>query len=360
MREVTQRGVEVIQQAADKLQEAADQLGVPEVDPLNRRSALNMCAAVAVDAGQSLFGGALRDAGIALFQVASSQEDEDPRAFPLWVAPSLPEDEKRKTIQGLLSKIVQSDEIIARFVRDMGWNNIHDENVMPPSCYQTAGALSNFFRELLEWATLYEIGRDLRDASTKLKVGIQPVLLRDGTLRFDNMGEDHARRLERLFIELDIPILGVTKRSSLVSSAVIRLWLAKHRVYDREGAFVIRLDFEDFQSLGWRLDRYFGIDGMRFGKYALARFDRMPGSRDIFAIDIPDYLLSDWDAVLILLSGVAEHATATAYPAPGYPIALRKAHDKVVLTKDRVLAIENSIRRTLGEDAYQLMKALGL
>ena len=360
MDEFAQKGTKVIQDATQRLQEAAGKLSAPQVDSLNRRSALNMCAAVAVDAGQSLFGGVLRDAGIAVFQVASSQEGEDPRTFPFWVSPSLPEAEKRKVVQEHLDEIVSEDKVIADFVKAMGWNKVYDEHVMPPSCYQTAAALSNFVRELLEWATLYKVGKDLRATTQNLKMGIQPVLLRDGTLRFDNMGEDHARRLRELFRQVDVPILGVTKQSALVRSAIIRLWLAKHNVYQQEGALVVKLDIEDFKNLGWQLDRYFGDDGMRFGRYVLARFDPLPGSHNIFAVDIPDYLIANWDNVLVLLSGIAEHATATAYPIPGYPVALRKAHDKVALTPDRVLFLENAIRRSLGEEAYNLLKMLGM
>ncbi|HZQ10473.1 MAG TPA: hypothetical protein VFD70_28095 [Anaerolineae bacterium] len=360
MSDFTQQGTKVIQDAVKRLQEAADKLGPPQIDFLNRRSALNMCAAVAVDAGQTLFGGSLRDAGIAVFQVASSQEDDEPRIYPFWVSPSLPELEKRKAVQERLDEIVSTDEIVRDFVTAMHWNRVYDKDVMPPSCYQTAAALCNFVRELLEWATLYKLAQNLQNATRIVDVGIQPVLLRDGTLRFDSMGEDHARRLRELFKSVDVPILGVTKQSALVRSAIIRLWLAQHNFYRCEGGVVVKLDFEDFKNLGWQLDRYFGEDGMRFGNYVLARFDRMPGSRNIFAVDVPDYMMPDWDNVLVILSGVGEHATATAYPTPGYPVALRKVHEKVALTPDRVRLLENTVRRSLGEEAYSMLKLLGM
>jgi hypothetical protein len=354
-----EKGIRVVTDAATRLREAAEKLERPQVDALNRRSALNMCAAVAVDAGQSLFGGALRDAGIAVFQVASSLEGEEPRTFPFWIGPQLPEDEKRRAVQERLDELLSEDEVVSQFVEAMGWRKVYDEKVMPPGCYRSAALLSNFVRELLEWAALWKVGRELL-AFRRLDIGIQPVLLRDGTLRFDNMGEDHARRLREVFQGLGIPILGVTKQSALVRSGVIRLWLALHKVYERSGPLAVKLDIEDFRNLGWQLDRYFGDDGMRFGRYILARFDPMPGSRDFFAIDVPDYLIADWDNVLVLLSGIAEHSTATAYPKPGYPIALRKAHDKVVLTPERVRFLENAIRRSLGQDAYTLLKVMGM
>ena len=140
------------------------------------------------------------------------------------------------------------------------------------------------------------------------------------------------------------------------------MWLKYHNIFDKKGAFLIKLDPEVFEELGYRLERYFGVEGsMRFGRYVIVRFDPLPGSRNVFAIDVPHYYFdseSSFDNLLVILSGVAEHSTATSYPVPGYPYALKKAHDRVVFTEDKVYLLENTLRRSLPPDIYDMLKSL--
>ncbi len=125
---------------------------------------------------------------------------------------------------------------------------------------------------------------------------------------------------------------------------------------------MVSIDTQMFKDLGWRLERYFGDEESRtrFGKYALVRFDPLSGSRNLFAVDVPDFLISNLDETLVLLSGVAQQSTATSYPVHGYPIALRKVHDKVVFTDDKVYLLENSLRRSIPPEIYEVLKNLGL
>jgi len=351
----------VINEATKEIREAANSLESPEIHSLNRRSALNICAAVAVDTGQSLFGGVLRDVGVALFQVASSQENDEPRSCAFWVNPNLPEEERRKEIEDRLDELLSSDSLVREFVETMRWSKIYDQGVMPPSCYSSAPALSNFLRELLEWSKLYEVAKKL-EIIQSLGTGIQPVLLRDGTLRFGHAQEGINKPLGELFQNLKVPILGISKRSALLRSPVIVLWLSRHKVYTKGGPFMVSIDTQMFKDLGWRLERYFGDEESRtrFGKYALVRFDPLPGSRNLFAVDIPDFLIGNLDVTLVLISGVAQQSTATSYPVPGYPIALKKVHDKVVFTNDKVYLLENSLRRSIPPEIYEFLKNLGL
>lgn len=351
----TTAGVSVISRAAKHTKKAVESLPPPDVDVLNRRAALQMCAAVAVDAGQSLFGGALRQAGIAVFQVASSQEGEDPRTYPFWVDPSLPEDDRREAIQERLDELGSNDPTISNFVQAMGWQRVYE--AMQPSDYGSAAGLADFVRDLLEWSELYRLANVL-NSTRQLLSGFQPILLRDGTLRFGSTAANIAEPLGRLFQKLNVPIFGVTKTSLLVTTPVVRLWLIRHKTFSLEGPFCVWLHKEDFEKLGWRLARYFGEQGFRFGRYVLARFDPMPGSRNIFAIDIPSYLFDNPDKTTVLLSGLIQQATATAYPVPGYPVALRKAHEKVALTTDRARMLENTLRRSLPPDVYEFLKTL--
>jgi hypothetical protein len=348
-------GVEVIAKAAEHTRKAVESLPSPKVDIPNRRSALQMCAAVAVDAGQSLFGGALRDAGIAVFQVASSQEGEDPRTYPFWVDPSLPEDDRHKVIRERLDELASSDPTVHNFVQAMGWQKAYE--AMQPSAYDSAAALGDFVRDLLEWSELYRLANVL-DSTRQLLLGFQPILLRDGTLRFGTTAANVGEPLGRLFQNLNVPIFGVTKGSRLIANPVVRLWLMKHGVFSQDGPFCVWLDAKDFQELGWRLERYFGQTAFRFGRYALVRCDPMPGSRNIFAVDIPGYLFDDHDKTMVLLSGLIQQATATAYPIPGYPVALQKAHEKVALTEDKARMLENTLRRSLPPDVYDFLKTL--
>ena len=359
--------MEIVNQAKDSLKtqleiikREIDSLPKPEVHELNRRSTLQISAAVAVDAGQSLFGGVLREMGIMLLQVASS-EDETPKSYVFWMNPILKDEDKKKQVKNQLDRLAEEDEMTKDFVKAMKWNKITEEKVMPKGCYEEISPLGNFVRELLEWAKLYKTALFLRDLYPSLP-NIQPVLLRDGMLRFDNMGEDHARRLSRIFKNIGIPLLGVSKTSKLLRSPLITMWLKRHDIFNRKGAFLIKLDPDVFERLDYRLERYFGVEGsMRFGRYVIIRFDHLPGSKNIFAIDLPHYYFdseSSFDNLLVILSGVAEHSTATSYPVPGYPYALKKAHERVVFTKDKVYLLENTLRRSLPVDVYDMLKTL--
>jgi len=369
LKKMTDNIGKVIDEATKEIREAVDSLEPPEVYSLNRRSLLNICAAVAVDTGQTLFGGVLRNVGVALFQVASSQEKDEPKSYPFWVNPNLPDptDPEEKIEAGKLTrteaislqldKLLSEDQLVKEFVKAMRWEKIYQEGVMQPSCYSSATALSDFLREILEWAKLYQVAKDLATIQSS-GTGIQPVLLRDGTLRFAHTAKGISDPLGKLFQYLNIPLLGISKTSALLRSPVIILWLAKHGVYAKSGPFMVRIDKEMFEKLGWRLERYFGKEGYRFGKYAIVRFDPLPGSRNLFAVDIPIYTLNYLDQTLVLLSGVAQQSTATSYPVPGYPISLRKVHDKVVFTEDKVYLLENCLRRSLPQEIYELLKNL--
>jgi hypothetical protein len=351
----------VVDEATKEIREAVNSLEPPKVHLLNKRSTLNICAAVAVDTGQTLFGGILREVGVALFQVASSQENDEPKSYAFWVNPNLPEDERQAAIRARLDSLFNEDAIVREFVKSMKWGKVYEEGLMPASCYSSAPALSNFLRELLEWAKLYEVGKKL-DQVRSLGTGIQPILLRDGTLRFGHAQEGVNKPLGELFHNSKVPILGISKKSALLRSPVIVLWLSRHGVYSQGGPLMVTIDTEMFKELGWRLERYFGDEESRtrFGRYALVRFDPLPGSRNLFAVDIPDFLINNLDETLVLLSGVAQQSTATSYPVPGYPIALRKVHDKVVFTNDKVYLLENSLRRSVTPEIYDFLKSLGL
>lgn len=349
-------GSDIIQQVAQRTQEAVDALSSPNVDKLNRRAALQMCAAVAVDAGQSLFGGALRQAGIAVFQVASSDEREEAKTYPFWVAPSLPEEEKKAVVQQKLDELALSDPAIQSFVNAMGWR--HAYGGMQPGAYRSAAAVGGYVRDLLEWSELYRLANVLNE-TRYLMQGFQPILLRDGALRFGTTAANVSKPLGDLFKNLNIPIFGVTKQSMLLRNPVILLWLKKHNVLQNGGPFCVWMESEEFEKLGWSIERYFGETGFRFGHYAIVRFDSLPSSADLFAVDIPDYLfLHDRDQVLILLSGLIQQVSATAYPVPGYPIALQQAHNKVVVTQDRARMLENSLRRSLPPEAFEFLQML--
>jgi hypothetical protein len=354
------QGSRILEEASKAIQEFAKKLPAPEVYALDRRVATQICAAVAVDAGQSLFKGALQEAGIAIFQIASSLEGDEPRTIPFWINPNLPEDQKEEYIDAELDRLFEQDKIVQEFVRAMKWQNAGGG--IQPSQKSSGAEVGNYVRDLLEWAELYRLAKIL-DEERKLKVTghLQPILLRDGVLRFGTTASNVAERLGKLFEDLDIPIFGLGKRSMLLRMPVIKAWLTIHKVYERSGAFCIWLDEETFRIAGWKLDRYFGTDGFRFGRYVLVRFDNMPGSRNIFAMDIPHYLyLNRKDDVLNLLSSIAQYISATAYPLPGYPLPLQIAHDKVTLRNDRTQLLERALRTKISPEALEFLINLDL
>ncbi len=354
------QGSRILEEASRAILDSAKKLLAPEVYALDRRVATQICAAVAVDAGQSLFKGSLQEAGIAIFQIASSLERDEPRTIPFWINPNLPEGEKEKYIDGELEELFRQDQTVRDFVKAMKWQNAGGG--MQQNQKSSGGEVSNYVRDLLEWSELYRLAKIL-DEERKLKVTghLQPILLRDGVLRFGTTASNIANRLGELFQELDIPIFGLGKRSMLLKMPVIKAWLSLHKVYERQGAFCIWLNEETFRATGWKLDRYFGIDGFRFGRYVLVRFDNMAGSRNIFAMDIPNYLYSNHkDEVLNLLSSIEQHISATAYPLPGYPLPLQIAHDKVTLRNDRTQMLERALRTKISPEALDFLINLDL
>lgn len=349
----------ILEEASKTVRNAAGELPPPEVYPLNYRTITQICAAVAVDAGQNLFKGALQEAGIAIFQIASSLEDEEPRTVPFWVNPNLPEQEREKYIKRELDILFREDTTIQEFVKAMGWESAGD--ALQPSQMVSAANVTGYVRDLLEWAELYRLARRLAE-ERKLKVTgrLQPILLRDGVLRFGSTAANVANRLGQLFQDLDIPIFGIGKRSLLLRMPVVKAWLTLHRVHERRGPLCVWLHEEDFQRLGWHLERYFGGDGFRFGRYVLVRFDGMPGSRNFFAVDVPENLYKERIEVLRLLSSIEQHISATAYPVPGYPLPLQIAHNKVNLRNTRAEMLERSIRTRVSNEAVDFLLNLDL
>lgn len=354
------QGSSILEEASKAILDAAKQLPAPEVYALDRRVATQICAAVAVDAGQSLFKGSLQEAGIAIFQVASSLEQDEPRTIPFWINPNLPEKQKEQYIDDELDKLFHQDKTVQDFVKAMKWQNANA--AIQPSQKSSGGEVGNYVRDLLEWAELYRLAKILNDErELKISGHLQPILLRDGVLRFGATASNIANRLGELFEELKIPIFGLGKRSMLLKMPVIKAWLTLHKVYERKGAFCIWLNEEMFRATGWKLDRYFGTDGFRFGRYVLVRFDNMPSSRNVFAMDIPNYLYSNQkDEVLSLLSSIEQHISATAYPLPGYPLPLQIAHDKVTLRNDRTQMLERALRTKISSEALDFLINLDL
>ena len=358
LQETIQQSTEVLQNQLEIIKREIDSLPEPEVYELTRRSTLQISAAVAVDAGQTLFGGILREMGIMLLQVASS-EDEKPNPYVFQLNPILKDEERQNMIEEKLERLKNEDKMVKDFVNQMGWDKIP----MSSERYNQISLFGSFIREFLEWAKLRETAIRLKEICEKLP-NIQPVLLRDGPLSFLNVIE-YASRLSDIFKEIGIPLLGISKTSTLLRNPLTIMWLKHYKVFDKKGPFMIKLPTEKFKELGYSLSRYFGAynedPGRRFGIYTIVRFDPLPGSRNIFAVDIPHYYFdprSSFDNLLVILSGVAEHSTATSYPTPGYPYALKKAHEKVVFTEDKVYLLENTLRRSLPPDVYDMLKSL--
>ena len=360
--EIVARAKESLRNQLEIIKREINSLPKPEIHELNRVSTWQISAAVAVDAGQSLFGGILREMGIMLLQVASS-EDEVPKSYVFSMNPILKEEDKRQQIKNQLDTLLTEDEMIKDFVKAMEWNRITEEHVMPPGCYTSIGALGDFVRNLLEWAKLYKTALLLKNLSGSLS-NIQPVLLRDGPLGFAKI-KAHKLGLSKIFKSIGVPLLGVSKTSTLLRNPLVIMWLKHHKVFSRKGAFMVKPPYDEFKKLGYSLSRYFGTEeedpDMKFGRYLMVRFDPLPGSKNVFAVDVPNYYFdssSSLDNLLVLLSGVARHSTATSYPIPGYPYALKKAHEKVVFTKDKVYLLENTLRRSLLPDIYDMLKSL--
>lgn len=354
------QGCRILERASKAVREAAEQLPPPEVYPLNYRVTTQICAAVAVDAGQNLFKGALQEAGIAIFQIASSLVDEEPRTIPFWVNPNLPEREREEYIRKELDELFQHDATIQEFVKAMGWSSAWE--AIQTSQMSSSAGVTNYVRDLLEWAELYRLARLLdRERGLKVTGQLQPILLRDGVLRFGSTAANVSKNLGRLFQDLNIPIFGIGKRSLLLRMPVVKAWLVLHGVHKRQGPLCVWLKEEEFVKLGWQLERYFGGDGFRFGRYVLVRFDGMAGSRNFFAVDVPEYLYqSRKEEVLRLLSSIEQHISATAYPLPGYPLPLQIAHDKVNLRNTRAEMLERSLRTRISKEAMDFLVNLEL
>jgi len=342
---------------------AAKSLPPPQVTKLTQRSTTRTVAAVAVDAGQSLFKGVLREAGITLIRVSSSWWDENPVTAPFWVNPFLEGDLQRQQIQSQIQAIVQQESFIgeplARLLEHMKWHQS-----LPPPAYTTAEGAIDFIRDLLEWATLYHVALRLREQLSAYPDGVtQGLVLRDGALRFAHLGGEVSKLLASLFQEVGVPILGFVKRSPILRHPLIHSWLLLYRdqTLDLPYPFVVWLQGEDFAEAGYRLERYFGDANstqskIRWGQYALVRLDAQPGSQHFFLVDIPDYLYHEREGVVSLLSNLVIQRGATAFPWPGYPVPLAEAHRKVRLDDQTARLYESVLRTYLDEDAATLWR----
>ena len=341
---------------------AAEKLPAPEVTPLTRRSASQTVAAVAVDAGQSLFKGVLREAGITLIRVSSSWRDETPLTVPFWFNPFLDDDARRQQIESQIDTIVQQPSFISEsltsLISHMGW-----QTQLPSQAYNTAENALNFVRDLLEWATLAHVAQRLRDQLQTHPDATQGLVLRDGALRFAHFSESASQRLSDLFQGIGVPILGFVKRSPLLRHPLLHYWLLLHRAetLDRPEPFVVWIGDDLFAQAGYRLERYFGQQGqqgkqVRWGRYALVRLDAQPGSRHFFLVDIPLYLYPNREQVVVLLSNLIIQRGATAFPWPGYPVPLAEAHRKVRLDDQTARLFESVLRTRLDQDAATLWR----
>lgn len=348
-----------IQRIYDFFIEKVKELGTPEVYSLNRKSLNNFCTAVAVDAGENLFYGAFKMLGITLLSLATSNPDENPQYFIFYNGENLGVKESKIWVLKQLREWYEEKPFIKDFFDKTGWNGVFegDENILPPRVYSNSSECISFFREIIEWAKLYNIARNIHTVKTSsVAKDINFVLLRDGVLRFDNMGEKHSSDLSKLFSELKIPLIGITKKSQLLMNPLIQLWLKKHDILLRKEGFIIKLNEQFFEKASWSLSRYY--DGeMRFGRYHIVRFDSYPGNCNLFIIDVPDYM-DNWDEVLNIISGLKEYTSTTVFPVPGYPYPLIKAHKRAILNNDKMTIIENFLKRKLSSEHYEILKNL--
>lgn len=345
--------------------EKAEELDKPEIYSLNRRSIKKYCAAVAVDAGESLFCGAFRMIGITLFSLATSNISDNPEYFIFYNGENLNNEKSKEWILKQLSQWYENFPLIRDFLDATGWSKIFSglhEEIIPPRVFSNSSDCISFFRELIEWAKLYDIARKVNNSEKNRELAILVkdidfVILRDGVLRFDNTGEGHSKVLLNLFKNLNTKIIGITKKSKLLTNPLIQIWLNKYKVLEKKESFIIKLDEKFFEKTSWALSRYYDGD-MRFGRYHIVRFDSYPNNYNLFVVDIPDYLEKNWDEVLSIFSGLKEFTATTVYPVPGYPYPLIEAHRKAVLDDNKVRLIENFLKRKLSPEHYEMLRNL--
>lgn len=170
-------------------------LGEPEIYLLNRRSLANFYSAVAVDAGESLFGGAFKLIGVTIFLLATSEKRNIPQVFILYNGEHLRSESSREWIISQISDWIDENDFLREFIEDVGWTDFkrEDAHIIPNSVFNNSSECVAFFRELIEWAKLYSIGKEfLKLRSSPIYEKTEAVLLRDGVLRFNNTGEYHS------------------------------------------------------------------------------------------------------------------------------------------------------------------------
>lgn len=361
MKEILDSMRQIFDNIHQDIQVTATKLGKPGVSPLTGRKATQTVAAVAVDAGQSMFNGLLREIGATILRVSSSLPDKQTITVPFWCSPFLPEEHIQKQVEEQLDRLKDSVPFIPPFLEAMGWNSPRD--AFRNLALDRPDVVIDVVRDLLEWAALYDAAAYLAYL-IKNNPGLsqQPLILRDGALRFAHLGQEASKRLEQAFRTIEIPILGFVKRSPLVRHPLIQYWLENYRqeTLDLNTPFVVWISKETFEQAGYRLERYFADDenGIRWGQYILIRLDGTPGSRQFFLVDVPNYLYKNVDLVLSLLSNLIQQSGATAYPWPGYPIPLAEAHRKVRLDNQTARMYESVLRARIGGNSASLLRII--
>ncbi len=379
MKDITEKLPPLIEQAWEEWKSLVRKLPVPDVRPLNERVATRTVAAVAVDAGQNMLQGVLSEVGIVLLRIGTSIRDQPPITLPFWIDPLRDPDKGRKLIREQLEKIAEDHSWLSDFLQAMGWRTPVDG--FPDSAFVQTVALIAHVRDLLEWAMLHHVAKQLarfiRDQERFGSGTVAGLVLRDGALRFASTGAEISERLAQAFNHVGIPVFGVVKRTKVVRHPLLHLWLQEqpNNPFAWDDPFVVFIDPKVLKAIGYRLHRYFGDivgeqeeepekeqqrghRGMRWGQYVLVRFDARPGSRHLFAVDIPRDMWEDRKRAVPLLTSLVNQVGATVFPWPGYPIPLDQAHRQARLDRETARMFERFIRHRLPKNVAELWDLL--
>lgn len=321
----------------DRLREKVRTLSVVE---LGYRDCYAL-APVATDGGENNLS--LEPLNIEIIRIADSNGKVHFEEFiplsrkPRDVGKELFEEKKENKEEGLLKKFLQ-------YLGVPDWKQLSYlySTEERPEAEEALGASDTrqfvkTLRDILEWAVLLELAH----TNTLPRF----LLIRDGLLRtkFIKKGvfEKLAEAFRRAYEERGTMIVGVAKRSKALNYLSLALDLEK--VFHRRKPCFTEVPQElEREAYTWAKT---WMEGQSFGRLHLVKLTEDPGG-PVFAVDIPEWMLSRRKEVLECLANTAR----SSFPIPGYPQPLILAHERANLSGDQMDLLGELATRLLAEE----------
>ncbi|ABB14117.1 hypothetical protein [Carboxydothermus hydrogenoformans] len=213
--------------------------------------------------------------------------------------------------------------------------------------------LMRAYREIIEWAVLYDLLNIEKPFPLK-----QVIFIRDGLLRsfvfkwevfakLDDLFRKKISKLKNLGIEASI--VGIAKRSAVLSRLAVAL--ALEETFFREGSWYVEVPreiekacYEGIESYITTREDLIAISNttayQAMGKLFLVKFGPEKYS-PVWPVDIAVWQKDAADKIL----GKLIYDARQGFPIPDYPRSVQEAHEKAKISKIEMIVLQDEITR---------------